>query len=111
MKNDIQTRRWMMDKRRHPKQMTEGNITPDEARTAVQAMLVEAGALLREVLEYDPHKDRFIVSGQSEESGKIELYSVPGESVAEIVMAARMISGMPSGLMRPGEAKAKGIIR
>lgn len=105
-------RRWAaFAKRKRMPGMTESDITPDEARVALTVILLKAGAVLERVTDYDPAKDWFAVVGRrsrqpGEAYGKLLDCYVPGETVAKVVVAARILGGAKVLRRKPDIAKA-----
>lgn len=88
-------------------QISEFDITPDEARTALYAILAESGFIYEEMLEhYDPRRDEFRIEGRNPNDQKLYECWVPGENVGRVVRAMRQLAGTGSKrLMRPSEIK------
>jgi hypothetical protein len=88
-----QARRWASKhKLRKLAAMTEGDITPEEARAAVTAVLQQVGCMLVRVNEYDMKLDRFRCTCQRISDGKYIDSTIPGETVARVVLASRIIA-------------------
>jgi predicted kinase len=86
--------------------MTENAITPDEAREAVGAIVIQTGHVMERLHDYCPKKDRFIIEARNTE-GKLIQITVYGETVARVVAMARNLAGtLGKPLLRPSEVEA-----
>ena len=85
--------------------MTEYGITPDEARSALTAIVLQTGHVLESVEGYDSRRDRFSVVARSAD-GKLADLTVYGETVAKTVRISRILRGSDKPLMRPSEKRA-----
>lgn len=102
-----QARRWAaQSKRKQLAKMTEHVITPDEAREALTAIVLQTGHVLERLYEYNPRTDRFHAVARSAD-GKLIDVTVPGETVAKTVAVARSLAGQKQ-LIRPSERRAVG---
>jgi hypothetical protein len=108
-------RRWAaQQKRKRVALMTENGITPDEAREALTAIMLQAGVVVEKILDYCPLRDRFIVEGRRDwfydadgnlAGGKLVQCTVYGETVAKTVKKARDLAGtLGKPLIRPSDA-------
>jgi hypothetical protein len=106
-----QARRWsVQEQRRGAAPMTENAITPEEARTALEAVVMQLGRSIvpdnvrgrpmQPAVNYDPRSDRFTVLARRTSDGVLEELTVYGETVAKTVMAARMLRGTVKPLRR-----------
>lgn len=86
--------------------MTEHAVTPEEARTSIAAILLQAGVYIDEVYDYDPRTDRFSVRGYRGNDRRLVDCTVYGETVARAVHVARLLSNRPKGLKRPSEVRS-----
>jgi hypothetical protein len=86
--------------------MTEHSVTPDEARTALTAILLQTGHKVVRVLDYNPNSDRFKVEAVSADTGKAIECTVYGETVAKTVHAVRAMIGTHKALIRPSDFRA-----
>jgi hypothetical protein len=100
-------RRWAVQSKRNKlAPMTEDGITPDEARSAVHAIVMQTGCTLERVHEYDPRSDRFQVVARREVDNKLMDVEIPGETVARVVRAGRLMAGRGlKALKRPSELR------
>lgn len=95
-------RRWsVIAKKQKLAAMTEHAITPDEARTALLAIVLQAGRVFERMSGYDFSTDRFSVVCRNQD-GKLEDVTVFGETVAKVVFALRTMVGAKQ-LKRPSE--------
>lgn len=108
MSRFTQPRRWsVLHKRMRLGQISEFDITPDEARTATMNICLECGYTFEEVLEYDPRRDEIKVEGFDPNTGHREEITIPGEVIGKIVMTMRALAGTGAKrLMRPSEIRA-----
>lgn len=106
-----QARRWaVQEQRRGAAPMTEHSITPEEARTGLEAIVMQMGCQMmpdnvdgkpmQPMVNYDPRTDQFKVLARRTEDGKKVELTVYGETVAKTVRAARMIRGTIKPLRR-----------
>jgi hypothetical protein len=103
-----QARRWHTgEQRRKAPAMTENGVLPDEARSAMLAIVLQTGHVLERVEGYDYQTDRFTIAARDHE-GKLKELTVYGETVARVVKVARTLKGKPNGLTRPGNKAAAG---
>lgn len=103
MSRFTQSRRWAVQHAKHRRgQITERNITPEEARVALHACVLECGFVFEELLEYCPRRDKFQVEARNQD-GKLFHLTVPGGVVETVVIAARALSG--GGTDRPMRRK------
>ena len=103
----VQPRRWVKFSKR-VKAFVREKISPEEARTAVAAILVGNGLRLEQVREYDERKDEFVLLVRLAD-GKMDDAYMTGEAVAQTVIAARAMAGMRGGLKRPSERTRRGL--
>lgn len=97
-----QARRWSAGKKRSKAPaMTEHSITPEEAREALLAIVLQLGHSIERVYDYDPRGDKFRVVCRNAD-GKLIDCTVYGETVAKVVFAARAMTGNVR-LVRPSE--------
>lgn len=98
----VQPRRWARLVR-ESRVLTERRIKPDEARTALLALLAQLGWRLDLIREYDARLDRFVLLIRDALGKQMDAY-VPGEKLAQVVDVARMLVG--GRLVRPSEVAA-----
>jgi len=101
----VQPRRWSMLCKKS-KALKQRDIRPDEARTAVLAILTGVGMRLDLIREYDERLDEFAMLVRDSDGVQDDCW-ITGEAVAQAVVAARMMAGTPRGLVRPSELKAR----
>lgn len=99
----VQPRRWVMYCKRS-KALSERKIKPDEARTALLAILVQLGFRLDLVREYDQRRDIFALLARNADGVQKDVV-VAADLVADLVTTSRALAGMPEGLMRPSEVQ------
>lgn len=101
----VQPRRWAVDHiRRRCGQIAEQAITPQEARTALLATMLQAGFKLKRLISYDQNKDLFITKGEDPNTGREHDVNVPGAVVAKVVLEMRRQGGtFDKSLLRPSE--------
>lgn len=87
--------------------MTENAVTPEEARTALTAILLQTGNKVVRVLDYNPNIDKFKVEAINAASGRVMECTVMGETVAKTVAATRLLIGTSKALIRPSELAEK----
>ena len=100
MSRQTQGRRWSSigaEKKLAP--ISDIRITHDEARTAVNAIVVQAGLIIDHITDYDPRADRFTVRVENTEGKKFDM-TIYGETVSRVVALARVSCGLPFGLVR-----------
>jgi hypothetical protein len=106
MSRYTQGRRWSVsERRRGAGPMTEHGVTPDEARSAMAAIVLQTGHQLERVEGYEPRSDRFTVAARSADGRLVEL-TVYGETVAKTVHVSRVLRGANTPLRRPSEMRA-----
>lgn len=92
MSRFTQSRRWAVDHRRDRRgQISENDITPEEARAALHAVCIQCGHVFEDLLEYDPARDVFRLEARDQD-GALRDMKVPGGVVAQVVVAARLLS-------------------
>lgn len=95
MSRFTQQRRWAVNHKKHKRgQITERDVTPEEARIGLLSAILQCGFIFEELLEYCPRRDAFTVEARDQD-GKLFQLTVPGGVVERIVIAARCLSGGP----------------
>lgn len=97
--------------------MTEDAVTPEEARTALEAIAKQLGVQLmpdnvngramQPAINYDARADHFVVIGRSIADGKKRELTVYGETVAKAVRVARALRGTPGKALRRRSVKER----
>ena len=84
------SRRWQVKHKRDPNrvQWTEDNITPDEARVALEAICIQYGNTIFDTLDYNPISDKFTIKIVDWDGVAMD-FEVPGETVGGVVKLAR----------------------
>jgi hypothetical protein len=91
MSRQTQGRRWStLLRRKKAALMTENGITPEEARTAVNAIVLQTGHTVERVSGYEPKSDTFTVCVRDSDK-KLSDMVIYGETVARTVKAARKL--------------------
>ncbi len=105
MSQFTQARRWAVLEKYQGRSVGEHAIKPDEARTALLAILAQLGLTLEEITEYDPRGERFHCEARDQD-GALHYVLVRDERVGQVVLAARLMSGSHKPLLRPSELQA-----
>lgn len=104
----VKQRRWAaFSKREGAQRQTEDEITPDEARAAINALLIPVGCMVADIYGYDYNTDKYNVRAVNAD-GKVFDTQIPGEYVGDVVDLSRtLLNTKGKALIRPSELAAR----